>query len=163
MRVSSTLDLRSNDGAASRKFFNRGPLRVHRTAHVFAPSPRIQASGRMRQGSRMEPVGRTRLAENARMSAIRALPAAWQSLLGCVSLGRTGGVMAGRRKMSKREFARKFADIAEEALEKLPPAEQDKKIARFENTVAKLSRETPSRASRTARIPAIPLHSRARG
>ena len=71
--------------------------------------------------------------------------------------------MAGRRKMSKREFARKFADIAEEALGKLPPAEQEKRIARFENTVAKISRETPSKVSRTARIPVIPLHTRARG
>jgi hypothetical protein len=71
--------------------------------------------------------------------------------------------MANRKKMSKREFARKFADIAEEALGKLPPAEQNRKIARFENAVAKISRETPSRASRTARIQVIPLHSRARG
>ena len=71
--------------------------------------------------------------------------------------------MASTKKMSKREFARRFADIAEEALGKIPPAEQDKRIARFENTVAKISRETPSKVSRTSRIPVIPLHSRARG
>jgi len=71
--------------------------------------------------------------------------------------------MASRRKMSKREFARKIADIAEGALGKLPPAEQDKRIARFENTVAKIARETPSKVSRTARIPVTPLHNRARG
>ncbi len=70
--------------------------------------------------------------------------------------------MAARNKISKREFARHFADIAEQALSKLPAEEQESRIAAFERAVSKVSREGNSKASHTHQTPLIPLHSRAR-
>ena len=46
--------------------------------------------------------------------------------------------MASKKKLTNRQFARKFADIAEEALGHLPPEEQDRRIAAFERAVARV-------------------------
>lgn len=81
----------------------------------------------------------------------------------CDILRLAGGAMAVRKKMSKGEFTRKFTAIAGEALEKVPPAEQTKRIADFENTVTRIVRGSPSKASRSPQTPATPLHSRTRG
>jgi len=75
------------------------------------------------------------------------------------------GHMRGKKKISKREFVRRFADVAEQALSKLPAEEQERKIAAFERAVSRLSgisREGNSKASRTHQTPLIPLHTRAR-
>ena len=71
--------------------------------------------------------------------------------------------MPRRKKISNEQFARRFADLAEESLASLTPDEQDRRIAKFEAAVAKTVRAGRARASRTPRTPAIPLHTRARG
>ncbi len=48
------------------------------------------------------------------------------------------------RKISTRQFARKFADIAEQTLSKLPAQEQERRIAAFERAVSKTSRDVDS-------------------
>ena len=70
--------------------------------------------------------------------------------------------MPRRKKLSKAEFAKRFARIAEESLAKVPPAEQDRRIADFENAVVKIVRGSPSKVSGTSRTPVIPLHTRGR-
>ncbi|MGD0695056.1 MAG: hypothetical protein ABSB82_09395 [Terriglobia bacterium] len=70
--------------------------------------------------------------------------------------------MPGKKKLSNRQFARRFADIAEQALGKLPADEQEKRIAAFERAVSKISRDGNSRVSRTHQTPSIALHTRAR-
>lgn len=70
--------------------------------------------------------------------------------------------MPRTKKISTRQFARQFADIAEQALGKLPADEQEKRIASFERAVSKISRDGNSKASRTHQTPSIALHTRAR-
>ncbi len=70
--------------------------------------------------------------------------------------------MPRKKKISKREFARRFADIAEHALSKLPAEEQERRVAALERAVSRISREGNSKASRTHQTPLIPLHTRAR-
>ncbi len=67
-----------------------------------------------------------------------------------------------KKKISKRQFARGFANIAEQALSKLPAEEQERRIAAFERAVSKISRDGNAKASRTHQTPSIPLHTRAR-
>jgi hypothetical protein len=73
-----------------------------------------------------------------------------------------GEGMPRTKKISTQQFARKFADIAEQALGKLPAEEQERRIAAFERAVSKISRAGNSKASRTHQTPATPLHTRAR-
>ncbi|HLW78811.1 MAG TPA: hypothetical protein VKU44_04345 [Terriglobia bacterium] len=54
-----------------------------------------------------------------------------------VVLPLTGGKIPGRKRISTRQFALKFADIAEQALSaKLPAEEQETRVAAFERAVS---------------------------
>lgn len=66
------------------------------------------------------------------------------------------------KSISSDRFAKRFANIVEKSLAKLPAHEQDARITAFEEAVSKISRGTPARVSRTPRTPAIPLVARGR-
>ena len=70
--------------------------------------------------------------------------------------------MAGKKKLSKREFARRFADIAEKSLGSLPAEEQERRITAFERAVSRVCGGENSKPSRNHQTPSIPLYTRAR-
>jgi hypothetical protein len=77
-------------------------------------------------------------------------------------LGWPENQMPKAKKISTKQFAREFANVAEQALGKLPADDQEKRIVAFERAVSKISRDGNSKASRTHQTPSISLHTRAR-
>ena len=71
--------------------------------------------------------------------------------------------MAGKRKISAREFSRRATLAAEKYLSKLPPDERSERIRAFENTVTKLSRGNRATTGRSKETQAYPLVARGRG
>jgi hypothetical protein len=71
-------------------------------------------------------------------------------------------VIKAKKKISKKEFVKRFTDLAVKHLSQLPPEEQETRIKAFEHRAATISRDIRPTPSRISETPAIRLSARGR-